>query len=187
MPYPKAQSTGAPNIARHPGTPLGLPLPPLPSAAIWGPNLTTSPAGARSSMAFSDESKSKPCGREGCCNRRPYFKMIESRRDQDAYMGEGIDGEQVTRFRRICEVCEHQSRTAEYYDLPARFREKYPNYCDEKAVHKTIRCRAKGDSWRMFPKNVKAAKKAINERRAKGATEAADSGDIMEGTNIFQS
>ena len=119
-------------------------------------------------MAFSDESKLHKCGREGCCNRRAYFRMIESRRDQDTYMGEGIDEEEVTRYRRICEECELQSRNDEFPGFPARFRDKYPNYCDPQAVHKTIRHRAKGDSWRMFPKKVKAAKAAINERKAKG-------------------
>ena len=119
-------------------------------------------------MAFSDQSKSKKCGRADCCNYRPHFRMIESKRDQDSYMGEGSDGEPITQHRRICEVCELQSRSDEWYDLPARFREKFPNYCTEAAVSKAIRFKAKGDTWRMFGKRVKDAKATINERIAKG-------------------
>ena len=89
-------------------------------------------------MAFQDESRLYKCGRSDCHNERKYFRMIESCREQDSYIGEGVDDEPVTKYRRICEECELKSRLQEFPDRPARWREKYPNYCDEKAIAKTL-------------------------------------------------
>ena len=130
-------------------------------------------------MAFNDQTKGYTCGRKDCSNHRKYFRMIESCRDQDSYTDEGIDGEQVVRHLRICEECELKSRKEEFPLRPARWRERYPNYCCEQAVHDTIRQRAKGDSWRMFAK--KRAGCQGDDQRAQDEGRANDQARDEEG------
>ena len=63
-------------------------------------------------MAFKDASTEYKCGRSDCNNMRKYFRMMESRRERDAFIdpGAGDDYEDITRFNRICEVCEKKTR-----------------------------------------------------------------------------
>ena len=111
-------------------------------------------------MAFNDENKGYKCGRDGCCNVRKHYRMIESYRDRDAYTETGFDGEQVIRHLRICEECELQTRLEEFPSRPEKWKEKYPTYCDPTTVYKTIRFRAKGDKWCMFGKSAKRPRRS---------------------------
>ena len=126
------------------------------------------PAHAAADMAFQDESRLYKCGRSDCNNMRKHFRMIESRREKDSYIGEGGDFEEVKRYNRICECCELATRRLEFPDRPARWRAQNPNYCTEETVAKTIRARAKGNNINQFAREVKRAKEAINERKMKG-------------------
>ena len=83
-------------------------------------------------------------------------------------MGQGIADEPVPRFKRICEVCELQSRVEEWPDLPARWKEKHPHYCLLETVEKTIRAKGKGPKWRRFPKQVQQAKEMVQARKRQG-------------------
>ena len=119
-------------------------------------------------MAFHDESRLYKCGRSDCFNERKYFRMIESRREQDSYIDQGGDYEDVKRYLRICECCELETRKQEFPNRPARWREQNPYYCTEATVAKTIRARSKGNNSRLFAKEVQRAKETINERKMKG-------------------
>ena len=48
---------------------------------------------------------------------RKYFQMIESKRQADEYIDTGRDGEEITKHKRICEVCELQARREEFPSL----------------------------------------------------------------------
>ena len=121
-------------------------------------------------MAFKDASTEYKCGRTDCNNMRKYFRMMESRRERDAFIdpGAGDDYEDIKRYKRICEVCEKQPREEEFPTFPARWRELYPNYCTDATINKTIRAKAKGNTNQQFAKDVKKSKQYITERKARG-------------------
>ena len=117
-------------------------------------------------MAFHNATRMYKCGR--CSHERKYFGMIESLREADAFTEEDVDGIKQKRYKRICEKCELEARREEFGNRPHRWREKYPNYATEAAVHKSIKLKAKGDSWALASTKIVEAKHELQQKRQLG-------------------
>ena len=82
-------------------------------------------------MAF--EGRKKLHKRRECGTEAPYFKLIESRRDETR--GPGQPDDEYPRYWRLCAQCESKMRTAEFALWYEEQRTGDPMHPDPKRVH----------------------------------------------------